>query len=367
MSDETVTPKWVLTRVTQVDGRNMSLGYRGESTPRLEITTDGKTLLNTSLKVAGRLMADELAGASGGPVAVTAGLSVHGGVAADGGLTVTGSAAATGTIEAAGGLVGMGAVPVGAILMWSGDPARLPAGWFLCNGAGWLANGDPIPDLRGSFIVGHDPASSDYKAIHNRGGDRERALAVANLPKDDVLTLRQVTVSEGVFGTDHAVLSRSSGGEVKLGSNGTAKPFDIRPPWYALAYIVYGGPGARASAEPDMRSALRNGEFLSRGQSVASPSGRYAFMLETGGRLVLLDRQDMASPRRLWVAQRNGADAIGARAIQQADSNFVLYTDHNAVAFASDTFKGGATLLRVTDAGTVTIDRADGTSIWSKP
>ena len=39
-------------------------------------------------------------------------------------------------------------VPAGAIIMWSGTIATIPAGWLLCNGI----NG--TPDLRDKFIVG---------------------------------------------------------------------------------------------------------------------------------------------------------------------------------------------------------------------
>jgi microcystin-dependent protein len=42
-----------------------------------------------------------------------------------------------------------GPVPKGGIIMWSGDPANVPAGWAVCNGS----NG--TPDLRGRFVIGN--------------------------------------------------------------------------------------------------------------------------------------------------------------------------------------------------------------------
>ena len=44
------------------------------------------------------------------------------------------------------------AFTVGMILMFSGAPANLPAGWHVCDGG--IYNGHNTPDLRDSFIVG---------------------------------------------------------------------------------------------------------------------------------------------------------------------------------------------------------------------
>ncbi|WP_428030910.1 hypothetical protein [Ancylobacter sp.] len=366
MSDDTVTPLWTLTRVSQVDGTNLSLTREGESVPKMEITPDGRTTFNTSVTVSGRVVVGDTVSAAKGPVTIAGGLSVNGEATAQAGLAVKGRLTVAGSIEAAEGLAGPGAVPVGAILMWSGNPATLPSGWFLCNGGGWLPNGDPIPDLRGRFIVGHDPGDKDYARLHAKGGSPDRTLTVANLPKDDMLTVKQLVVSVPYIDGDNNALSRNVGRDVKIGSNGASQPFDIRPPWHALAYIIYGGPGARVSADPNMRAVLRNGEFLSEGQFVASPSGRYALLLAKGGRLMLQDMQDAARPRQLWIARKGDADATGTRAIQQADGNFVLYHSAGNVSFAAGTY-GKGVLLKVTDEGKVTIDNAEGSAAWSRP
>ena len=64
------------------------------------------------------------------------------------------------------------AVPTGAIMMWSGSIASIPAGWALCNGAGGT------PDLRDRFVVG---AGSTY-AVGATGGANTVTLTTANLP-----------------------------------------------------------------------------------------------------------------------------------------------------------------------------------------
>ncbi len=69
---------------------------------------------------------------------------------------------------------GVPTIPIGGIVMWSGSPENLPANWKLCNGEGDYYNplsntSIPVPDLQGRFIVGYDPADSDYDAIGKKG------------------------------------------------------------------------------------------------------------------------------------------------------------------------------------------------------
>lgn len=54
---------------------------------------------------------------------------------------------------------GYGSVPLGAILMWSGNLASLPDGWALCDGR--TSNGYKTPDLRGRFVVGYGTSYVD--------------------------------------------------------------------------------------------------------------------------------------------------------------------------------------------------------------
>ena len=58
------------------------------------------------------------------------------------------------------------AMPIGAIILWSGAQAAIPAGWALCNGS----NG--TPDLRNRFVVG---AGNTY-SVAATGGSTDAAL-----------------------------------------------------------------------------------------------------------------------------------------------------------------------------------------------
>lgn len=74
-------------------------------------------------------------------------------------------------------------VPTGGIIMWSGSPSAIPAGWALCDGTAGR------PDLRGRFVVGYDPGSAagptnasndgtteNYGTIRNTGGETGHLL-----------------------------------------------------------------------------------------------------------------------------------------------------------------------------------------------
>ena len=50
------------------------------------------------------------------------------------------------------GITGLGIVPIGSIIMWTGNRVTLPSNYKLCDGTTY--NGIPTPDLRNKFIIG---------------------------------------------------------------------------------------------------------------------------------------------------------------------------------------------------------------------
>ena len=50
------------------------------------------------------------------------------------------------------GITGIGIVPIGSIIMWTGNRVTLPLNYKLCDGTTY--NGIPTPDLRNKFIIG---------------------------------------------------------------------------------------------------------------------------------------------------------------------------------------------------------------------
>lgn len=155
-------------------------------------------------------------------------------------------------------------IPKGGIIMWSGDPAAIPAGWALCDGN----NG--APDLRDRFVVG---AGSGYTSGNTGGAnsvDTNHAHSIAaespgtsadgnhqhsinintSYPlqgdhtvnsdgsqhvADDLHSHNVNGLTEWAGSHSHTVNSHSHGG-----ATGTAgsTALENRPPYYALAFIM---------------------------------------------------------------------------------------------------------------------------------
>ena len=128
---------------------------------------------------------------------------------------------------------GAGALPSGAIIMWSGKIADIPLGWALCNGL----NG--TPDLRDRFIVGarQDDAGVAKTNVSGsltlNGGEAYHKLTIAEMPSH--------THSEsGHFnhGAQHRDDNVGAQTTRQTGATGGDQPHNNLPPYYALAYIM---------------------------------------------------------------------------------------------------------------------------------
>lgn len=142
--------------------------------------------------------------------------------------------------------------------MYAGDPTQLPAGWYLCDGQ----NG--TVDLRQRFIVGYDPADTDYDTVGNTGGLEEVTLTEAQLPShshtgytstsgehthttqnsnSDGGSGKPATGSEPPEGTGYHTTNPSGNHSHTLNINNTGndQPHENRPPFYTLAFIQFKG------------------------------------------------------------------------------------------------------------------------------
>lgn len=104
-------------------------------------------------------------------------------------------------------------------MLWSGAIVDIPVGWVLCDGN----NG--TPDLTDRFIEGaggaHAPAATGGNPIHNHDftGDGHT---------------HQLDAGAGIAAG--AVAGQTTSSNV---ATGTTDNTETRPPWYALAYIMF--------------------------------------------------------------------------------------------------------------------------------
>lgn len=155
---------------------------------------------------------------------------------------------------------GIGAVPKGAILMWSGPVDALPAGWKLCDGE------EGRPDLRGRFVLGLGQ-DKERKLTERRrdekGGEERHTITVAEMPahshggmtaKDGAHYHAVNAIYIGntpsgrnrgaaIYRTNGAtelftVLNRESDHQHTITPEGNGQSFLLMPPYYVLAYII---------------------------------------------------------------------------------------------------------------------------------
>ncbi len=140
------------------------------------------------------------------------------------------------------GTIATGLVPAGAIMMWSGVLANIPAGWALCDGT----NG--TPNLSGKFIVGYDETDGNFDTIGNTGGEKSHSLTMNEMPAHSHNVI--INNNEGEYyvndtGSSGSKISLKGDGDnsgsaipIRTNTKGSGMPFGILPPFYTLAYIM---------------------------------------------------------------------------------------------------------------------------------
>lgn len=149
------------------------------------------------------------------------------------------------------------AMPIGAILIWSGSHASIPEGWKLCDGQ----NG--TPNLSGRFVVGYSSTDSDFNLVNKVGGGKNVTLQANNLPNhthevNDPGHIHDFQLNTEKVGTGNQNgLSRQhvDSGEYRGKTKNTTTGITIKnsggkevpdaintlPPYYTLCYIMYVG------------------------------------------------------------------------------------------------------------------------------
>ncbi len=126
-------------------------------------------------------------------------------------------------------------VPIGAILLWSGSIASIPANWHLCDGS------SGTPNLRDKFVIG---AGATY-AVADTGGSASFTHSASGLHTHDTKDLSHSHVlnfSPSVGGgAVNAVVTPTQVTSLThpLHSTDGSHTHDLHalPPYYSLAYI----------------------------------------------------------------------------------------------------------------------------------
>jgi len=162
---------------------------------------------------------------------------------------------------------GYGTIPIGGIIMWSGQIASIPDGWALCDGL------QSTPDLRNRFVMGAGSGNGplgQHRNVGATGGAETVTLTVGQLPAHNHGVSGNTTdggahthnfrsyhanfahsggASEGSTKSDGdgefndvgAVLSagnHSHSFNVTSASTGSGQAIDKLPTFYALAFIM---------------------------------------------------------------------------------------------------------------------------------
>ena len=195
-------------------------------------------------------------------------------------LQVEGEIKSTGdiTVSESGQFNGYGTIPLGGIIIWAGS--NVPDGWALCNGQ--TVNGYQTPNLEGRFVVGKTvfddigDLSEGGTTPSDAGGQTNVHLQKENLPRHKHGTGTLTVTGNGnhthIYAYDYSrtdgdepgnediVLSKQgatnnqsetityNGGSHTHGLSGQTEdgssdqlqgePFDNRPPYYVIAYIM---------------------------------------------------------------------------------------------------------------------------------
>ncbi len=116
---------------------------------------------------------------------------------------------------------------------------------------------------------------------------------------------------------------------------------------------------ATATVVSTYGTTLKAGSTLPAGRALYSADGKYKFVQQGDGNLVLYNR---ATGKAVWAT---GKMTSGTRTVMQTDGNLVQYTSTNKVMWASGTAgKGGNRVVVQTD-GNVVIYTSTGKAVWA--
>ena len=103
---------------------------------------------------------------------------------------------------------------------------------------------------------------------------------------------------------------------------------------------------------------MRPGEVLNSGGSITSASGRYRFIYQADGNLVLYD-----GSKALWSSKTHGQPT--GVCIMQGDGNLVIYKPGGSALWSSKTHGNAGARLVMQNDGNAVIYRTNNSAAWA--
>lgn len=130
-----------------------------------------------------------------------------------------------------------GGVPIGTVVMYSGDGSNLGSDWAICDG------GHGTPDLRNKFI-----RATDINGIGNTGGSDDAVVVSHGHTATDSGHTHSYTTKDRDYDAgerddqywldNRTVNTSSASGSITINSEGVDGTGKNIPSYYALAYIM---------------------------------------------------------------------------------------------------------------------------------
>jgi len=127
-------------------------------------------------------------------------------------------------------------VPKGGVIMWSGAVNQVPDGWALCDGQNGDKGGSAAINLNHSHTVNNHIHSINH--THTYSGTTSGTTATREIDDGNDHNVTKDEHTHTYSGTTSDVSNGSSGGASPGTTAQLSSTQDIRPPYYALAFII---------------------------------------------------------------------------------------------------------------------------------
>ena len=127
------------------------------------------------------------------------------------------------------------ALPIGSIILWSGDLWKRPNGFEECNG--FTYNGIKTPNLKGRFAmgVGGDYSGFNTSKVGATGGAASFKLGIDHIPEHEHSFQSRIGAKSG---RDVWIPAEGNGWSIPTSSAGRGQSYDYLPPYSTVYYLM---------------------------------------------------------------------------------------------------------------------------------